>query len=128
MAYNPAMLEQFETAARAVADPSRLRILKMLEPGELCVCQITAVLGLAPATVSKHLALLRAAGLVGQRKDGRWVYYRLAGPSLNPYAASFLALVAGALGDDLLIAADRARLSTVTAIPLATLCLPEVPS
>ena len=65
------MIEQFEQAGRAIADPSRLRILKMLEPEELYVCQVTAVLGLAPATVSKHLSLLRAAGLVSQRKaDG----------------------------------------------------------
>ncbi|MEI8396031.1 MAG: ArsR family transcriptional regulator, partial [Rhodospirillaceae bacterium] len=53
------MIEQFEQAGRAIADPSRLRILKMLEPEELYVCQVTAVLGLAPATVSKHLSLLR---------------------------------------------------------------------
>ncbi|HLN25146.1 MAG TPA: ArsR family transcriptional regulator, partial [Patescibacteria group bacterium] len=47
------MLETFETVAKAVADPSRVRILKLLESGELCVCQITTVLGLAVATVSK---------------------------------------------------------------------------
>lgn len=48
------MLEIFEIAAKAVADPTRIRILKLLQGGEVCVCQLTTVLGLAPATVSKH--------------------------------------------------------------------------
>ena len=71
------MLELFESVSRSIADSTRVRILKMLEPGELCVCQITAILGLAPATVSKHLSLLKMSGLLSQRKQGRWVYYRL---------------------------------------------------
>jgi DNA-binding transcriptional ArsR family regulator len=71
------MLEIFERVSRSIADTNRVRILKMLEPGELCVCQITAILGLAPATVSKHLSLLRTAGLLSHRKEGRWVFYRL---------------------------------------------------
>lgn len=82
--YAISMLETFETVAKAVADPSRARILKLLEGGELCVCQITTVLDLAPATVSKHLAALKTAGLLQQRRDGKWVYYRLAERELNP--------------------------------------------
>lgn len=116
------MLDQFIQISRAAADPSRLRILKLLEPGELCVCQITAVLRLAPATVSKHLSLLRAAGLVGQRKAGRWVYYGLAKRSANPYAPAVLALVQGVLEDDETIAADRRRLVEVQEIPVEALC------
>lgn len=57
------MLEIFEIAAKAVADPTRIRILKLLQGGEVCVCQLTTVLGLAPATVSKHLSVLKGAGL-----------------------------------------------------------------
>lgn len=116
------MLETFEMVAKAVADPSRVRVLKLLEAGELCVCQITAALGLAPATVSKHLAALRAAGLAQQRRDGKWVYYRLAGRAANPYAPALLALVRGALEDDETIAADRRRLAAVKTIPVETLC------
>ena len=62
---------------KALADIQRLRILMMLRTGELCVCQIIAVLGLAPSTVSKHLSILSGAGLVDSRKDGRWAFYRL---------------------------------------------------
>jgi ArsR family transcriptional regulator, arsenate/arsenite/antimonite-responsive transcriptional repressor len=71
---------------KALADPQRLRILMMLQGGEHCVCQIVEVLGLAPSTVSKHLSLLDAAGLVASRKEGRWIYYRLAdGPAAEPF-------------------------------------------
>jgi DNA-binding transcriptional ArsR family regulator len=62
----------------ALSDESRLRLVFALRHGELCVCQLIALLGLAPSTVSKHLSLLRDAGLVDARKEGRWVYYRLA--------------------------------------------------
>jgi DNA-binding transcriptional ArsR family regulator len=63
--------------AKAVGHPARLRMLAMLQGGELCVCQLTAALGLATSTVSGHLADLRRAGLVEEEKEGRWVRYRL---------------------------------------------------
>ena len=62
---------------KAMGHPVRLRILAMLRDGELCVCQMTALLGLATSTVSAHLADLKRAGLLNERKDGRWVFYRL---------------------------------------------------
>ncbi|MBF0094829.1 MAG: winged helix-turn-helix transcriptional regulator [Alphaproteobacteria bacterium] len=116
------MLETYELVGKAVTDPSRVRILKLLESGELCVCQITAVLGLAPATVSKHLAALKAAGLIQQRRDGRWVYYRLAERAFNVYAGPFLALLARMLDDDPTVTGDRSRLVQVNAVPLQALC------
>jgi ArsR family transcriptional regulator, arsenate/arsenite/antimonite-responsive transcriptional repressor len=116
------MLETFETVAKAVADPSRARIVKLLEGGELCVCQITAVLNLAAATVSKHLAALKTAGLLQQRRDGKWVYYRLAGRVFNPYAAPFLALLRASLEDDPTVSEDRRVLAIVNATPLQVLC------
>ena len=122
------MLEQFEHVGRAIADPSRLRILKMLEPEELCVCQITAVLGLAPATVSKHLSVLKAAGLIAQRKAGRWVYYRLAERSTNPYASAVQVLVRGALGEDETIVLDGQKLAKVKDVPVEVLCAKESPA
>lgn len=63
---------------KTLGHPARIRILAMLRTGELCACQITVVLGLAPSTVSAHLAELRRAELTEERKDGRWVYYSLA--------------------------------------------------
>ncbi|MBF0326703.1 MAG: winged helix-turn-helix transcriptional regulator [Alphaproteobacteria bacterium] len=116
------MIETFETVAKAVADPSRVRILKLLEGGELCVCQITAVLDLAAATVSKHLAALKTAGLVQQRRDGKWIYYRLAERDFNAYTRAFLDLVAKAMDDDPTVAADRVVLVRVNAVAVQTLC------
>jgi DNA-binding transcriptional ArsR family regulator len=63
---------------KALAHPIRLRILAMLRDGELCVCHLIAVTALAPSTVSAHLADLRRAGLIRDRKQGRWVHVRLA--------------------------------------------------
>jgi len=116
------MLETYETVAKAIADPSRVRILKLLESGELCVCQITATLDLAVATISKHLAALKTAGLLQQRRDGKWVYYRLAERDLNPYAPAFLRLLATLMTDDPTLAADRLALAEVKAVSLAILC------
>lgn len=116
------MLELFESVGRSIADTTRVRILKMLEPGELCVCQITAILGLAPATVSKHLSLLKMAGLLSQRKHGRWVFYRLSSHPNNPYASPVLGLMEKILDDDPVIAEDKARLEKVNAVPLEKLC------
>jgi DNA-binding transcriptional ArsR family regulator len=64
-------------AVKALAHPGRLRILAMLRGGDLCVCQVTAALGLAASTVSSHLSDLRRAGFVTERKSGKWVHYRL---------------------------------------------------
>ena len=63
---------------KALSDENRIRALMMLVGGELCVCQIIEMLGLAPSTVSKHMSILRQAGLVETHKEGRWIYYRLA--------------------------------------------------
>jgi len=63
---------------KALSDENRVRALMMLTGGELCVCQIIKMMGLAQSTVSKHMSILKQAGLVETRKDGRWIYYRLA--------------------------------------------------
>ncbi len=63
---------------RAFSDRTRLRILHMLASGELCVCDIVAVLRVPQPKASRHLAYLRKAGLVMARKEGLWSYYRLA--------------------------------------------------
>lgn len=62
---------------RALGDATRLRIVALLSHGELCVCHLERALGLAQPTVSRHLAVLRAAGVVAVRRDGSWVHYRL---------------------------------------------------
>ena len=63
---------------KALGDETRLRIVALLSHGDLCVCHIHEALGLSQPNVSRHLAVLRAAGIVDDRRDGKWVYYRLA--------------------------------------------------
>lgn len=69
----------FLNVTKALTDENRLRILMALRRRELCVCQVTAFLDLAPSTTSKHLSLLRQARLIEARRKGKWVYYRLPG-------------------------------------------------
>ena len=116
------MLRDYETVLKAASDPNRVRVLKMLEGGELCVCQIVAVLGLSTSTVSKHLSLLRAAGLVEERKTGRWVHFRLAENPVNGYALPLLSLVRGWMKKDAIIRADAERVARIRRIPVEELC------
>jgi len=71
-------LQHVVLAFKALSDDNRLRALFALYHQELCVCQIIELLNLAPSTVSKHMSILKQAGLVESEKRGRWVYYRLA--------------------------------------------------
>jgi DNA-binding transcriptional ArsR family regulator len=71
-------MQDFMDISRALSDENRVRALMALRDRELCVCQIIELLGLAPSTVSKHMSILRQARLVESRKQGRWIYYRLA--------------------------------------------------
>ena len=106
-------MRDLELALKAAGDPTRTRILKLLERGGLCVCQVQAVLGLAPSTVSKHLAILRTAGLVVDRRDGKWTEYALAKHEQNRYAKAVLAMLCGPLDQDPTVAADRKRLREI---------------
>ncbi len=115
-------MRQVEAALKAAGDPTRTRILKLLENRELCVCQIQAVLGLAPSTVSKHLAILKSAGLVEDRREGRWIHYGLASSGENASASRVLGLLRGVLTRDPRILADRRRLGEVLRLPLTVLC------
>lgn len=105
---------------KALSDIQRIRILMILRSGELCVCQIVEVLGLAPSTVSKHLSLLAGAELVDVRKEGRWSYYRLPDETVPaPIVRNAIDLLRNALREDSQILADLKKLNMVTA------CLPE---
>lgn len=107
---------------KALADETRLRALFALRGGELCVCQVIALLDLAPSTVSKHLAVLRAARLVESRKDGRWMYYRLSVAHRSPVAGKILTLLLDELECTDRMAADRKRLKKICAEGMESLC------
>jgi ArsR family transcriptional regulator, arsenate/arsenite/antimonite-responsive transcriptional repressor len=65
---------------RALADPTRLRLLNLIADREICVCYFVEILGLSQPKVSRHLAYLRKAGIVAARREGKWMHYRLAYP------------------------------------------------
>ncbi len=83
-------MKEFIKVMKALSDPGRVKIVKLLQRRELCVCEIKEALGLAQSTASKHLRILEDAGLITYSKDGLWVNYRLADGSESPYAANML--------------------------------------
>ena len=83
-------MKEFVKVMKAVSDPSRVKILKMLQRRVMCVCEIRTALGTAQSTASKHLKILEEAGLIGSLKDGLWVNYALADGTQSPYAANLL--------------------------------------
>lgn len=76
----PPAVVDLDALFKGFADPTRIRILNVLASGELCVCDIVALLRLPQPTVSRHLAYLRRAGLVEARPELKFTYYRLAEP------------------------------------------------
>lgn len=96
---------------KALSDSHRVRILMLLQNGELCVCQIMEVFGLAMSTISKHLSILAAADLVVSCKKGRWAYYRLPTTSENKQIKTILKWIRQSLQDDEQINNDRQKLT-----------------
>ncbi|WP_339135315.1 MAG: metalloregulator ArsR/SmtB family transcription factor [Candidatus Electrothrix sp. GW3-4] len=93
-------MRQFIQAMKALSDPSRVAVLKILEQGELCVCEIQHLLGLAQPTVSKHMKILEEAGLVKRRREGTWILYSLSAGEESPYAQTMLTQLKDWLQDD----------------------------
>ena len=101
-------LVQSTSQFKAFADPTRLRILNLLGEGELCVCHLVDLLDASQPKISRHLALLRRAGLVSVRVDGPWRHYALAADATG-LAATLLGCVRDCLSDFDELRADRER-------------------
>lgn len=115
-------MRQLMCITRALADENRVRILAALAEGELCVCQLIELLALAPSTTSKHLAILRQAGLVETRKAGRWIHCRLADDPRSAGIHSALTWLLTECARDDQFAEDRRRLRAICRIDPETLC------
>lgn len=106
-------MKYFVQVMKALSDPNRVRITKLLEHRTMCVCELQALLEVAQPTVSKHLKILENAGFVESFKDGLWVNYQLANGSKSPYAASLLGNLRHWLTDDKNLTDLIKRLPTV---------------
>jgi len=107
------VLDDYLAVMRALSDESRVRLILALREGELCLCQLIELLGLAPSTVSKHMTILHQAKLVTRRKEGRWHYYRLPGRDAAPMVRKALRWTLDALADEPGIERDAKALCCV---------------
>lgn len=93
-------MKDFLKVTKALSDPNRVKVLKMLQHKVMCVCEIKTALGIAQPTASKHLKILEEAGLVDSRREGQWVNYYPADGKDNRYAATLLGNLLHWLEDD----------------------------
>src|ERR1700722_11472829 len=103
-------VKQLVLATKAFADPSRVRILMALRGRELCVCELCDVLGLTQSTLSTHLQVIRRAGLVSARKEGKWMYYAIA-PGNKRLVHTLFQLFSGSIKADATLRGDGKKLS-----------------
>lgn len=104
---------------RALADRTRLRLLNLIGNDEVCVCFFVEILGESQPKISRHLAYLRRAGIVGARREGKWIHYRIVDPP-NPHAVRVLSEVRACLAEDKEMQRERGRLVSV-------FCAPDLP-
>jgi len=114
-------MRDFIAVTRALSDPNRVRTLMFLRSGELCLCQIIKMLGLAPSTVSRHMAVLYNARLVESRKEGRWVFYRLS-DARDPVVRGAISWARNALAKDPQALADAKAIKAVRKVNREKLC------
>ena len=115
-------MHAFLNIAKALSDENRVRALMMLSRGELCVCQLIEMLGLAPSTVSRHMSILRQARLVKARKQGKWMYYRLGDGDSPKEVAQAIEWVSSSLAKDKRIKMDAKEVKRVCKMDKEQLC------
>jgi len=112
------MLKKQAGLFKALSDPNRIRIIKMLQVKPLCACEITEVLGLASSTVSSHLAILKNAGFINDFKDGKWINYSINNEIKEPEIASLMTAMHFMVEEDEKIKQDKVKLGYVNRIEI----------
>lgn len=115
-------MRQIVRTTKALADENRIRIIGALTDRELCVCQLIELLGLAPSTVSKHLSILKTARLINSRKQGRWMYYRLADAKAPEAVTAALVWTVRSIAETDVFIRDRARMEDILKIDPEIIC------
>lgn len=119
------MLQEIEGLLKAAADGTRLRLLTLLRDQTLCVCQLVEILGLPQSTISKHLLLLKHAGLVDDEQRGKWTFYSLAGSAAGDLHHGLVRFLTDSLRGDPRLDADRSRVGHPRVMKLAACCPPR---
>jgi len=99
---------------KATSDKNRLRILKMLQRKRMCVCELSAALGITRPSVSKHLSILKEAGLVQDERNGQWIEYQLCMEEINQYAPVILNQIKKWVNNDPVIKKDIILIRTLS--------------
>ena len=120
--YRSVNIDNVVAVTKALSDRNRLRVVLMLGSGELCLCQIIEMLSLAPSTVSKHMTVLRQAGLVEARKQGRWIYYKLSQSDNDENLQGIVTWAREALSGDRQTLDDARQLEIVKQMDNESLC------
>jgi DNA-binding transcriptional ArsR family regulator len=121
-------MERFLLVMSALADKTRLRLLLSLRERELCVCKLVEFVDMADSTVSRHMSILKAAGLVEARKSGRWVHYRMAEGLKGTLQKEILEVVLRQLSNDPELLNDAARLRELIQREGANICQEDADS
>ena len=121
MCYDPGMANRRATFSlhllfRALADPTRLRLVNLIADREICVCYLVEILQMSQPKISRHLAYLRKAGIASARREGKWMHYRLVVPK-DEVAASILQETLGHLREKSEMKRDVARLGVACCSP-----------
>jgi ArsR family transcriptional regulator, arsenate/arsenite/antimonite-responsive transcriptional repressor len=112
------MKREYVNVFRALSDPNRIRIVKMLSERELCMCEVREMLNLSNSTVSQHLTVLRDANLLLDSKEGKWVNFRLNNKSEQKFIRSVITLIKNSFEDDEAIQGDAKKLHRVNRIKI----------
>ena len=115
-----------ELLFKALADPTRLRLINLIGEEEVCVCFFVEVLKTNQPKISRHLAYLRRAGLVSTRREGKWMHYRVVEPP-DPHAARIFREVRTWLANDAAMQRDRSRLMKICCAPRLPMQLQRAP-
>ena len=113
---------EFMNVCKALSDENRIRVIMALKGKELCVCQIIKMLGLAPSTVSKHMWILKQAKIVKSRKEGRWIYYKLAEDKSKLDISALLKWISASLSDNEKIIKDSKELKKILKCDTEEIC------
>jgi ArsR family transcriptional regulator, arsenate/arsenite/antimonite-responsive transcriptional repressor len=107
------MKREYVNVLKALSDPNRIRIMKMVFERELCMCELREILDLSNSTVSKHLTILRDAGLLLDSKDGKWVNFQLNDKSEYRFIRSVITLLQKSFDDDEAVQEDLKKVHKV---------------